>query len=948
MRNMSPGALAAAQSHYGVSPVMVVEVDWVPNTHSAYADKHIPGHAHGRILDIGNLDSVVGVTQNESSQELTITLDDTDGTIKGIIDQHDPHKKDVRIIQWFEGTDYVNDRFLIFRGKINSPVVWSESQRTVRFQVVTQLEDWEIGFSAEEGQFPHIPNDLIGKAWPMVFGTVLDSPTVRINKAVSGTTLDGVGIISGVAQHTAMARLRAQQGMSDFEGQNSRMRANVGMQNAQITFISSCAVDYDLAGDLRGVPEWNQKAQELYQQVEDMRANNSQSLGRASGQRGCETRNQNSQIDANLEEMRRGQGPDVIRVLGGEDFPQGTAVVVNIGGGLFTGTFHGQNFHIASRYHPDHEQEAQDKANNSFWGAAGSTENCNQGSGNGGRLEMEVPDLGGEMWTKTAFVFQNNAAPPRFTRSVNPPGGAVARQFWAEAGARVVLHSDEPTYYIVSIIPGTVLQVRAWKTTNFERSLVNVPNDLWRVENVNYGPVQTVQVVVNKPLSTITDAGWEDDLYVTFESSVGPNGADILQFIVENYTTLEVDPLSFGHVRTRLEPFPMGFPVLERRNALEALRDYAFQARCALWISNGIVKLQYLPEIPSPVSDIYPADIDALPGVSMTLTDTEALVTKLVANWRVSWAEDEQRLILRANIDKYGTQEEEFSFHCYNRPDIVMKVATFWLIRKSNTWKRLLFSTSLSQLAVEPFDAVDIQLPGLASNSATRGVVEKASYNSATNTIDFECWTPVRSGEMEPYIFAFPADLSPSLTYPAEGDQAGGAGLGPQAVGNLPVGYVGNASGQVFVGGPNIIFGPQTDIGDRTPTDVGFVSQDIILPGSFQDLNVTPRPFVNLSLPDAYTFKADYLDDIIPNPMPSGSSSPVIDIRSTRVIDSDAGNESTRLDTIFSKIATGRLVIDGDGALIGNSEMPDGVVFDFEYDADTGQMGAGTAFLQDD
>ncbi len=42
---------------------------------------------------------------------------------------------------------------LIFRGKISSPVVWSEGDRTVSFNIISQIEDAEIGFSPEEGQF---------------------------------------------------------------------------------------------------------------------------------------------------------------------------------------------------------------------------------------------------------------------------------------------------------------------------------------------------------------------------------------------------------------------------------------------------------------------------------------------------------------------------------------------------------------------------------------------------------------------------------------------------------------------------------------------------------------------------------------------------------------------------------------------------------------------------
>ena len=134
----------------------------------------------------------------------------------------------------------------------------------------------------------------------------------------------------------------------------------------------------------------------------------------------------------------------------------------------------------------------------------------------------------------------------------------VAQQFWADPGATVKIASDEPITYIVSIVPGTVLAVKAYKQLTGERRLVDVPTDLYTVTTKTYGTVTAVQIVVNKPLSSITDQGWSDDLYVTFQSSVGPDIVDILKYLIENYTDLTWDddvlrPRS-GEARSRSRP----------------------------------------------------------------------------------------------------------------------------------------------------------------------------------------------------------------------------------------------------------------------------------------------------------------------------------------------------------------------------------------------------------
>ena len=155
------------------------------------------GSIPGRIVEVGDLDNVVNVSNSSGSQELAVTLDDTDGTIKAILDSHDVHKRTAGSISISPALD-LSDKFLLFSGKLSSPISWSERDRTVKFTILSQLEDKEIGFSAEEGQFPYLPADMVGKAWPMIFGTVVNCPTLQVNKAVTGSTLTGVGILSGM------------------------------------------------------------------------------------------------------------------------------------------------------------------------------------------------------------------------------------------------------------------------------------------------------------------------------------------------------------------------------------------------------------------------------------------------------------------------------------------------------------------------------------------------------------------------------------------------------------------------------------------------------------------------------------------------------------------------------------------------------------------------------
>ena len=123
MRNISAAGLAKLATRYGNEPITIIEVDWVHGNTAAYADRTV-GSIPGRIIEVGDLDDVVNVSGNSDSQELIVTLDDTDGSIKAMFDAHDIHKRPANLYQYFSGLD-ITDKFLLFSGKMTSPIAWT-------------------------------------------------------------------------------------------------------------------------------------------------------------------------------------------------------------------------------------------------------------------------------------------------------------------------------------------------------------------------------------------------------------------------------------------------------------------------------------------------------------------------------------------------------------------------------------------------------------------------------------------------------------------------------------------------------------------------------------------------------------------------------------------------------------------------------------------------------
>ena len=447
MRNISQAGLAKLASRYGNEPITIIEVDWVDGSTAVYADRTI-GDIPGRIVEVGDLDNAVNVNGNGSdgqstggstaSQELAITLDDTDGSVKAIFDSQDVHKRPARVYQYFSGLDLA-DKFLLFSGKINTPISWSERDRTVKFTILSQLEDLEIGFSAEEGQFPYLPSDLVGKTWPMVFGTAVNYQALQINKAVKGTTLAGVGVLSGMDLWSALP-----DGADD--GQFKLSLLLMLIQINHLKKVKECwAPSFHPPVDAK-------KAASLQKQIDSLQAQVNQAVAKQAQQVACTLARRNLQInDANA----NGLGANPVRILGGEDFPQNQTITINVNDALFTGHFEADLFYIDSRVHPTDDATAAAAA------ASKTTEpaicltptqvsyyryedEVPNGCGDGFPAGNKIVDMGVTITNSNATVSEMDTTP-------------IVQQFWADAGTEVTLAIDAPITYIASIVPGTVL-----------------------------------------------------------------------------------------------------------------------------------------------------------------------------------------------------------------------------------------------------------------------------------------------------------------------------------------------------------------------------------------------------------------------------------------------------------------------------------------------------------
>lgn len=720
------------QQQFGAEPINIIEVQWVEDgPRLTYADRDIPAeNILGKIVLLDKLDFTINIDEGSDSQEINIGLSDVDNDLKDIIDNHDIHKRNVWVYQWFEDDAFV-DKFLIFQGEINSPIVWNERDRTLKFAVISKIEDAEIGFSIEEGQFPNPPEDLIGKPWPLKFGTTIKVPALALSTPKEGTLAGGVGI----RDFNLQLKLDAALGLTCplvFKGFTCRY---VGISIVCLpVFVpeEGCILD-------------------KCRLIEDLKTK--------------------------ITEQGQFEYPQ-ISIVNGDKFIQSQQITLDIGGGKFTGQFIGTTenpsnvFEIVSRVHPkvaDLGIATEDSVNAAIQAEKDDliTSQCEGGfftSTDAGFVTI-AGDFSNLTEDPSVTIGNSSALSWEFYSAIPCPGF-----FWADAGSKVTIDSGEETIYISNLLPETIESVSAFKNLlSGQRLLLTVPPSLYTTRSTNYNTYQVSEIVFTVPLSR-TDPEWEDNIFVISTSSVGPNTVDIIEFLIQKYTSLSIDATSFALVKAAIDNYPSDFPILDRRNVLTVLREIAFQARCAIFVRNQKFFLKYLPTLAAFDDTIVESDVDEN-TLEIFHTDTEELVTKLIADWKRDYSIDEgNKIILRHNIKKYGTHEDTFNFYIYNELDYVHKSATFWLIRKSNTWRNLRLKTPLQKLKLETFDSVGITLPDLADGEVC-GIITKADYNSNTQTVEFEIWTSIRSGTRVKYDFAFPADIDETLVWPTQEDR---------------------------------------------------------------------------------------------------------------------------------------------------------------------------------
>lgn len=810
MRTLTANASAKLSQNTGTEWIVVLEVDWVENGSVLYTDQTFNG-CQPKILNMDGFDTSMILEGSGDSQELGIVLDDTDGALKAIYNSNDIHKRPARVYM-VEKNLTLLDKILVFKGEVVTPIEWNERERSASFNILSKLDAVQVGFSMEEGDFPNIPDEALGKAWPLVFGQVCHLPAVKVRAPRRGYLQGGVGIHDFTLEPRICQAMQIQCPSQSTGTQTSYTQGpdNTWTSNSQKT----------IGPDIECV---NRRYGEI-----------------------CRLRD--------LLTQQKSYEFDSFEVYNGTAFPQNKKITIFIDNATFTGTFNGNTFNVISRQHPEwatfNHVACRQVPTEVAYGTTYATPqiggtNCNSAGGYWAISQGQNPGSGLQSATwipnSSGTAFYPNQTDAQAFQScdqalVATPGMVGGPKdswayydameessfFWAPAGSEVYMESESEILYIVSLLPGTVDGVAAYRTApNGFSYLTAVPESYYTVYETDYDGYQVVEVGMNKALNLYNDQ-WEDDIYVSFTSSVGPNPCDIIEWLVNKYTDLSIDSTSFATVKSLLTNYPTNFYLTTRPDVYEVIRDIAYQSRCAVYVRNDVVYIKYLSYEPTSERTLTESDILSDSFIEF-LSETEDVYTTHNIQWKKGGAavrrdyDNDRELVLKYNVKKYGTVEENWDYYCLNHGDLVMKTGTFWLIRKANSWKKAKFRLPFKHMDLDVGDAITLDFDQFGS--PVKCVIESMSLDPSNYTLDVTVWTPVRSGETSEFYWAWPSQKACAAVWPLAGDTNGGGGYDFEVT--PPIGHI-------LLGGAHRDDQRVISSGGRHPSDLCDTTPDII------------------------------------------------------------------------------------------------------------------------
>lgn len=666
----------------GTEPIILLEVDWTSGT-GLYSERPYLGFDN-RIMSLSGLahNSREGYLSSVSS--ISVTLNDTDASIKTQYNTTALNRIEARVYIIFVGQDLV-DRKLLMKGFLSSNLEWSEPNRTVTLNIDSHTHSDEV-------------------PWPMVFGNVKNVPG-RVDEYLTATT------------------------KNPYQVTATELDINNGKEFPQETLMTiavSVEGHYTIAGQRRPVVHpllFEGEFDGDIFTVSDGNLANYSELALAARQTDADFLNPNVIWIADPD-------VDLVGLFCFIQHPVFSGIkMVNYcirqegGKCWFARPWQEHIASLPAAYPPS--RLLPDSGMLSLWEI--------------GEAMTNVPSR----WDATyqEFIINSNTSndtgdtvilsleivPDAFVM----PTGSLVRD--AENLEYVVIVNQAPSY--------SVPRVMAWRkaSPDADPTLEIVPSSYYTVDLV--GPTT---VTFERPLSLRPREGWSDEIFASVRSTLSRNTATAIGWVLDNYTDATPNTDSFTATATLITNYHSNFATLDDRDAMDLVNDMAFQARCALRFDVEVY-IVYLSQDIASLFDMDETNI-AYKTLSATFTDQGQLATRHVITWTDDYAFDDKEYIFDQNINQYGLIENSRDFKIYTDQQMVKYSAGFWGVRLANLWRLAKFTGFIESSLLKVFNTIGLDVGIYGSD--VRGTLLDTQHDLAEHNIAMTLELASRPGSM--------------------------------------------------------------------------------------------------------------------------------------------------------------------------------------------------------
>lgn len=685
---LDPATQAEANRLTGAKPVLILRIDWGVSNIKFYADRDIfflePGAEEddsswglpwpidwgdeppdldrvvdGRLLDTGTITTQWQDGNMGTTGSANIVLDDDDESLRALLNTHKLEGSNVILYQTFEtpAGDIVPVK--IMQGTAASPVTWDEAAHKLSFDVTPILKSGQIGLVANKNDIPNLINEAIGQVLPRCYGTPVDVPGLLVTRSPLG-------------------ELR-----SDVKESDVTFKVKGGKKFPQGEEISLQVGQEIILGEFNGTDsdpseEFEVKTGNVLSYKQNINFHIDPENVAHNG------RNQDAFTDLTVvpRSVADADNPAVFEI----DNPNGN---IDVTGLIAYVTIENQVRHWA----PVKYQLPTSGTRVVVV--------CSRSLG----ILLGDPDVeNSDKVSFTAFPRRGWDKPDERTRVL-------------KAGTPVLQKDAREGLYVVNEVESTsILRVaarRRIKTNSSESDkevLTTIPDD-WYTKTLNDQTLisgKTITTIDFEILPEFRGSGFTNDLFVTVESTLPSNPADVMLNVLSK-TSLSINSGSFTALRDNLADTPMDFALLESKDALTFANELAFQARSTLIYVVDQVKLRYLPSgTLGTVAGIVLSDANIEENSTiLEHTPVEDLITQFTGIFRSSYFQDvESKIIAQNNISQFGLINEDIDYFAFQQRESVRVSVGFWVGFKSTIWRMVRISTFLDALSLETLDSV--------------------------------------------------------------------------------------------------------------------------------------------------------------------------------------------------------------------------------------------------